>query len=68
MFGGVEEADYAMRNDRYKLLRFEGKEEFYDLREDPYEYENLLLGELSDQEQAEYHGLRTQIHELRSSE
>ena len=43
-FAGVEAADYAMRNERYKLLRFDGEEEFYDLQNDPHEHENLLSG------------------------
>lgn len=29
-----ETADYAMRNARYKLLRSDGEEEFYDLQND----------------------------------
>ena len=66
-FGGVETADYAMRNSRYKLLRFEGGEEFYDLREDPFEYENRLEDGLSEQENAEYQHLKAQIRELRGS-
>jgi arylsulfatase A-like enzyme len=66
-FGGVEGADYAMRNHRYKLLRFEGVEEFYDLEEDPYEYDNLLDRELTVNERAEYEALRAEIHRLRSS-
>ncbi len=67
-FAGVETADYAMRNDRYKLLRFDGNEEFYDLDADPYEHENLLSGELSAGEQVEYESLREQVSTLRSSE
>ena len=67
-FAGVETADYAMRNERYKLLRFDGVEEFYDLQEDPYEHENLLSGELSAEERAQYEALREQIAELRASE
>ncbi len=67
-FAGVETADYTMRNTRYKLLRFEGEEEFYDLQEDPYEYENLLAGELSAQEHAEYRALQQQLLMLRNSE
>ena len=66
-FDGVEGADYAMRNDRYKLVRFEGVEEFYDLREDPYEYENLLEDGLTDREQDEFDILRHRIRELRES-
>ena len=66
-FDGVEGADYAMRNDRYKLVRFEGVEEFYDLREDPYEYENLLEDGLTEREQAEFETLRHRVFELRES-
>ena len=64
---GVQSGDYAMRNQRYKLVRFRGEEELYDLREDPYEYVNLLAGELSREEQAAYHSLREQILTLRTS-
>ena len=67
-FAGVETADYAMRNERYKLLRFDGEEEFYDLQNDPYEYENLLSGDLTTAERVQYETLREQITELRSGE
>lgn len=67
-FPGVADGEYAMRGDRYKLLRYRGTEEFYDLESDPYEYENLLTGELSVEEEAAYRTLREQIQELRSSE
>ena len=64
---GVASGDYAMRDRRYKLVRFRGEEELYDLREDPYEYVNLLAGELSREEQAAYHSLNEQILTLRAS-
>ena len=67
-FDGVETADYAMRNHRYKLVRFEGVEEFYDLREDPYEHANLLERDLSEREQAEFEALRSRVRELRASQ
>ncbi len=67
-FAGVDTADYAMRNARYKLLRFAGEEELYDLLEDPYEYNNLLSGDPSSDEQAAYHSLNEQILSLRNSE
>jgi arylsulfatase A-like enzyme len=67
-FAGVEAADYAMRNERYKLLRFDGEEEFYDLQNDPYEYENLLSDDLTTAERIEYETLQDQITELRASE
>ena len=66
-FDGVEGADYAMRNHRYKLLRFEGVEEFYDLETDPYEHDNLLEGELTENERAEYEALGERIRALRAS-
>lgn len=67
-FDGVETADYAMRGARYKLLRFEGREEFYDLHVDPYEYDDLLRGELSTEQRAAYEALQAEILQLRSSE
>ncbi len=65
---GVEDANYAIRNSRYKLLRHRGSEEFYDLQEDPYEQSNLLAGGLSSQERAEYLALKERVATLRSSE
>ena len=66
-FEGVETADYAMRDKRYKLLRFDGVEEFYDLQADPYEHENLLDEELSATERAAYVRLQAEIEKLRSN-
>lgn len=37
-YEGIETADYAMRDQRYKLIHFDMKEEFYDLLDDPYEH------------------------------
>lgn len=67
-FLGVANANYAMRNDRYKLLRHEGREEFYDLGHDPYEHDNLLEGTMSAAVRAQYESLRTQIQALRGSD
>jgi arylsulfatase A-like enzyme len=67
-FDGVETANYAMRNQRYKLLRIGGVEEFYDLAEDPYEHNNLLSRDLTASEQAEYRGLQQQLQELRKND
>ena len=66
-FAGVETADYAMRDERYKLLRFNGVEEFYDLQVDPYEHNNLLAGELSPEESTAYATLRAEVEKLRGS-
>tara|TARA_B100000809_G_scaffold235073_1_gene253028 strand:- start:3502 stop:6060 length:2559 start_codon:yes stop_codon:yes gene_type:complete len=67
-FDGVETADYAMRGARYKLLRFEGREEFYDLHADPYEHDDLLRKELSTEQRTAYEALKAEILLLRSSE
>ena len=67
-FDGVETADYAMRGARYKLLRFEGREEFYDLHADPFEHDDLLRGELSTEQRTAYEALQAEILLLRSSE
>ena len=65
-FDGVEDADYAIRNARYKFLRHQGREEFYDLREDPFEHDDLLRRDLSDLETSEYQALRAQVTALRA--
>ncbi len=67
-FLGVENANYAMRNDRYKLLRHEGREEFYDLNHDPFEHDDLLEGTMSAGQQAQYESLRDRIQVLRESD
>ena len=67
-FLGVANANYAMRNDRYKLLRHEGREEFYDLSHDPYEHDDLLEGTMSAGQQAQYESLRDRIQALRESD
>ena len=63
---GVESGDLAMRDQRYKLVRFRGEEEFYDLQADPFESVNLLAGELSREEQAAYRLLSEQVLALRA--
>ena len=65
---GVRNGAYTMRNDRYKLLVDEGVEHFFDLQEDPYEHNDLMAGELSQEEQAQLEALRAQIDALHGSE
>ncbi len=65
--GGVENGDYAMRDQRYKLVRFRGEEAFYNLQADPFESVNLLAEELSQEEQAAYRSLSEQVLALRAS-
>ncbi len=67
-WAGIETADYAMRDPRYKLVRFEMEEEFYDLVEDPYEHNNLLAGDLSVSQRSALIRLRARVRDLRNSE
>jgi hypothetical protein len=56
-----------MRNHRYKLVRHDGVVEFYDLEEDSYEHKDLLEGELSARELAEFQFLKEELDKLRNS-
>ena len=70
-FEGIPTADYAMRNHRYKLLkdfRVTPAENFYDLQEDPYEHNNLLEGDLTEEQSENYLALKQQTETLRNSE
>ena len=67
-FEGVEGANYAIRDERYKLLRHEGMEEFYDLSVDPYEKHDLLRDSMSEAERTAYLTLRERVLALRTSE
>ena len=67
-FEGIPTADYAMRNHRYKLLRHQLEENFYDLQADPYEHNNLLEGDLTEEQSENYLALKQQIETLRNSE
>jgi len=66
-FAGVAGADYAIRNERYKLLRSQGNYELYDLIEDPYEHVDLLDGRVSAEAALQYRLLREQVEALRAS-
>ena len=65
-FSGVADANYAIRGARYKLLRHQGVEEFYDLIEDPYERRNLLDGRLPGEVLQHYERLKAQVEALRA--
>lgn len=66
--GRSDAAGYAMRDEQYKLLKFRGAEEFYDLLADPYESNNLLGGELSVEQSSAYEALKAESLRLRASE
>jgi arylsulfatase B len=58
----------AIRNSRYKLIRFtNGNEEFYDLQNDTQEATNLLLNTLSSDAQSNYNTLSSQLNSLGNS-
>jgi arylsulfatase A-like enzyme len=65
-FAGVADAEFALRNEEFKLLRDDGTFGFYNLLEDPYESTNLLEGELNEREQAQLDALTSLASELRS--
>ena len=67
-FDGIDGSDYAIANERYKLIRRSGEEEFYDLVEDPYERVNLLERALPTQAQSAYEWLKSEVTDLRASE
>ena len=65
---GVESGAHTMRNQRYKLLVDQGVEHFFDLQADPYEQNDLLARDLSEEEQAQLDSLRAQIAVLHGGE
>ena len=69
LFGLNADSDgKAIRNESYKLIRFDsGSEELYNLNQDPFETTNLLLGTLSDDAQTNYLMLTEQLNNLLNS-
>jgi len=65
-FAGIAGASYAVRNERFKLVRASDEFEFYDLSADPFENVNLLDGELDEIQQTQYESLRTIASDIRS--
>ena len=66
-FDGIEDADFAMRDLEYKILRRGGELEFYYLVDDPFENNNLLLGELNGVQQGRYDKLLADVTDLRET-
>ena len=52
----------------FVLLLFYYQLNFYDLQEDPYEHNNLLEGDLTEEQSENYLALKQQIETLRNSE
>jgi arylsulfatase B len=58
----------TIRSETYKLLVMDAVEELYNLDEDPYEHNNLLQADLSDEAQAGYENLKLRMQLLLASE
>jgi arylsulfatase A-like enzyme len=65
---GVEGGQYAIRNDRYKLVVRAGEEELFDLASDRSEKNNLLAATLTPEQQKAHAALRAQVDALHASE
>jgi arylsulfatase A-like enzyme len=65
---GVERGNFAIRNDRYKLVVIDGQEELYDLATDRSERSNLLAGTPTPEQRAAHAALRAQVDSLHASE
>jgi arylsulfatase A-like enzyme len=64
---GVEEGVFAIRNDRYKLIRWNDHQELYDLALDPYENTNLLIDGESEEEINIIDELAARVTQLRGN-
>ena len=53
-FGPYSWQRWAVRNERYKLIRLEDHDELYDLVLDPHEQRDLLLGEMTQDLRVQY--------------
>jgi arylsulfatase A-like enzyme len=58
----------TIRNESYKLLVTDGEEELYNLADDPYEHNNLLATDLSDEARQNYGNLKLRMELLLASE
>jgi arylsulfatase B len=65
-FAGIPDAQYAVRNQEFKLVNEDDGLEFYNLLEDPFEENDLLQSDLSEHEQASYDELTRVATEIRS--
>jgi arylsulfatase A-like enzyme len=56
----------AIRNATYKLIRWNGSDAFFDLAQDPFEKNNLLLGKLSTVQQTNHDALVLELARLKA--
>jgi arylsulfatase A-like enzyme len=64
----VARGQYAIRNDRYKLVVSNGQEELFDVIADRSETTNLLAGTLTPAQREAHTSLRTEVDALHASE
>ncbi len=64
----IRQFGHAIRNARYKLIRFttQQRDEFYDLVTDPFEQNNLLLSPMDEEQTANHTALNQQLAALRA--
>ena len=67
IFSPWREPSRTIRNATHKLVDIEGSEEFYNLVEDPYEYNDLLASGLSAEDQRQYDQLKAKMLALLAS-
>ncbi len=65
---GVEEGAFAIRNDTHKLIRWHDHQELYNLVDDAYENNNLLLDGFSEVESAMIEELESLVDTLRNQD
>ena len=61
----LDDGAFAVRDDRFRLIRWHDREELYDLESDPYESDNLLADGVSKDEQEAIDRLALIVNELR---
>lgn len=67
--GGVlQDGNFAIRGERYKLVRRAGSDELYDLAADPFEGNDLFEGELTDDARAGYAWLADRLEALHAAD
>ena len=64
---GMQGGDFAIRGERYKLVRRSGDDELYDLAADPFENTDLLAGTLTDDAQSRYEWLASRLEALHAT-
>ena len=65
---GLQGGDFAIRDERFKLVRRSGDDELYDLVADPFERNNLLAGTQTEEARARYMSLASRLEVLHASE